>query len=177
DELESRWTDATTVRKTTVPGEPELHVFDSRETVVAAAPEAVFAVIERVGGRHGWFHANWLWQLRAAIDWLLGGVGMRRGRPISEQLLPGDPVDFWRVHQVEPNRRLTLLAEMKLPGIATLEFAVNPDGAGSRLRLTARFWPRGLPGRIYWYAVLPLHHYVFGGMLRAIARAAERKAD
>ena len=99
---------------------------------------------------------------------------MRRGRRDSERLQVGDTVDCWRVDVVEPGQRLLLAAEMKLPGRAWLEFAVQPTtGGGAVIRQTAIFDPVGLWGLAYWYSVWPLHQMVFAGMLRGVARAAE----
>ena len=95
----------------------------------------------------------------------------------ATSLRVGDTVDFWRVEALEPGRRLRLAAEMKLPGRAWLEFEVTPDGPGATIRQTAIFDPVGLSGRAYWYALYPLHHLVFAGMLRGIVAAAAREAD
>jgi hypothetical protein len=149
---------------------------DAREAFVEVPPEAAFAAIERIGGRTGWYAFDWLWRLRGWLDLLAGGVGMRRGRPHPERLRPGDTVDCWRTESVEPGRRLRLMAEMRLPGRAWLEFEVRPESSGSRIQQTAIFEPSGLAGLAYWYAVYPLHLWVFRGMLRGIARAAETAA-
>jgi len=148
---------------------------DSRVTRVAASPARAFAPIRRIGGTTGWYYANWLWSLRGFLDLLVGGVGMRRGRRDPDALAVGDALDCWRVEAFEPDRRLRLVAEMKLPGRAWLEFEVEPDGAGSRIRQTAIYDPVGVLGRAYWYAVYPLHGLVFAGMLRGIARSSERE--
>jgi len=147
---------------------------DSRSMTVAAESCAVFATVERIGGATGWYYANWLWTLRGWLDLLLGGVGMRRGRRDPERLRMGDTLDCWRVESIEAGKRLRLAAEMKLPGRAWLEFEVQRDGGKARLRQTATFDPLGLWGLAYWYAVWPLHQLVFAGMLRGLARAAER---
>jgi len=144
---------------------------DSRTVSVATTPEAAFAPILRIGGQTGWYAWNWLWRLRGSLDLLVGGIGMRRGRRSDTSLHVGDTVDFWRVEALEANL-LRLAAEMKLPGRAWLEFEVTGDGTSATIRQTATFDPVGLPGRAYWYALFPLHHLVFGGMLRGIARAA-----
>lgn len=149
---------------------------DSRTLPVAAPPEAVFRPVERIGGSNGWYAWNRLWQLRGLLDLLAGGVGMRRGRPFPASLRVGDTLDCWRVEALEPGRRLRLIAEMRLPGRAWLEFEVTGDnGNSSTLRQTAIFDPVGLAGRAYWYALYPLHQLVFGGMLKGIANAAVQK--
>lgn len=146
---------------------------DSRTTRVAASQAKVFSVVEKIGGTAGWHYANWLWTLRGWLDLVMGGVGMRRGRRDPERLLAGDTLDCWRVESSQPDQRLRLAAEMKLPGRAWLEFEVQPDGNGARLRQTATFDPLGLWGLAYWYGVWPLHQLVFAGMLRGIAKSAE----
>jgi hypothetical protein len=106
------------------------------------------------------------------MDRLVGGPGLRRGRRDPDEVGYGEALDFWRVTGLEKNRRLSLRAEMKLPGEALLEFSLAPEAAGTRLTQTARFRPRGLAGLAYWYAVLPLHAVVFRGMLQGIRAAA-----
>jgi hypothetical protein len=113
-----------------------------------------------------------LWKLRGAIDLLVGGVGLRRGRRDSEHVSVGEPLDFWRVESYEPDRLLRLHAEMRLPGRAWLQFEVEPDGSGCMVRQTALFKPRGLFGLLYWYGLYPIHAAIFGGMLRRIASLA-----
>lgn len=106
-------------------------------------------------------------------DLLAGGAGLRRGRRHPVELCVGDTLDWWRVELIEPGRRLRLCAEMKVPGRAWLEFEVTPCEKGSEIRQTALFDPAGVWGRIYWYALYPLHQLVFSGMLRNIARQSE----
>jgi uncharacterized protein YbjT (DUF2867 family) len=146
---------------------------DSRTAHAAADPHGAFTPIRRLGGRRGWYYANWLWRLRGFIDLLVGGVGMRRGRRDPEELQVGDALDFWRVEAYEPDRRLRLAAEMKLPGRAWLEYEVRPGNGGSEIRQTAVFDPVGLGGLLYWYGIYPLHSRIFAGMLKAVARQAE----
>ena len=145
---------------------------DSRTIKVNMPPKFIFKPIQRIGGNTGWYAWNWLWQLRGFIDLLVGGVGMRRGRAHFEILRVGDTVDFWRVEELDPNRLLRLIAEMKMPGRAWLEFEVVGDDFSSTIRQTAIFDPVGLLGLIYWYALYPLHQLVFAGMLRGIADKA-----
>jgi uncharacterized protein YbjT (DUF2867 family) len=147
---------------------------DSRSVHVAASPAQVFEAVERIGGKAGWHYGNWLWTVRGWLDLLMGGVGMRRGRRDPERLLAGDTLDCWRVEAIQPDERLRLAAEMKLPGRAWLEFEVQPDGKGALLHQTATFDPLGLWGLAYWYGVWPLHQLVFAGMLRGLARAATK---
>ena len=149
---------------------------DRRVTRVDASVEEVFRAFCRVGGDRGWGPGMWLWRLRGRLDRLFGGPGLRRGRRDPEHLRVGDAVDFWRVTHLERPRRLSLQAEMKLPGTALLQFEVeaHPDG-GARLIQTARFLPKGLRGILYWYAVLPLHAWVFPGLLQSIAEDARAR--
>lgn len=139
---------------------------------VAASPADCFAVVAGLGGRTGWPPYSWLWRLRGTVDLLLGGVGMRRGRPEGRALRVGDALDFWRVEACEPATRLRLAAEMRLPGRAWLEFDIVPSAAGSRIRQTAVFDPVGLAGLVYWYLLLPFHVAIFRGLLRSVARRA-----
>ena len=150
-------------------------IIDSRITCVKCAPAAAFAPVRRIGGKTGWYYGDWLWQLRGWLDLLVGGVGMRRGRSDPESPKVGSALDFWRVEAFEPERRLRLSAEMKVPGRAWLEFEVQGDNEASFIRQTAFFDPVGLPGLLYWYALYPLHQFVFAGMLRGIAAAAMRQ--
>jgi len=174
--LATRWTGAAASLSTaaswtgTVVGDEQ-----RRATTVPAA--ALFATIERIGGATGWYYGDWLWRLRGLLDRLVGGVGMRRGRRDPLAIALGDPIDFWRVEDFDPGRRLRLRAEMKVPGAATLEFAVEDQpGGGAILVQRARFQPRGAWGRVYWNVLRPLHLLVFRGMADGIVRAAEAGA-
>ena len=155
--------------------EVKSRLIDQRERQVMASPELVFQAVERIGGRTGWYYANWLWDVRGLIDLMAGGPGMRRGRRDSQRLRVGDILDCWRVERVERGQRLRLHAEMKLPGEAWLEFEVAPEGSGAVLKQAAIFQPKGLSGMLYWYGIYPLHQVVFAGMLRGIAKAAEKQ--
>ena len=141
---------------------------------MAVTPDRAFAPIAGIGGKRGWYYGTWLWRIRGAVDLLMGGVGMRRGRRDPDTVAVGDTLDFWRVEAYEPGRRLRLAAEMKIPGRAWLEFEVSPDGGGALIHQTAVFDPVGLFGLLYWYALWPVHALIFGGMLRAIASRAVR---
>ena len=145
---------------------------DSRKALVPVPPSAAFAPIRRIGGDAGWYYGNFLWRLRGFLDLLAGGVGLRRGRRHPDELREGDVLDFWRVEAVEPNRLLRLRAEMRVPGRAWLQFEITPAAGGAEIRQTAVFDSSGLFGLAYWYALYPLHRFVFGGMLRGIAAAA-----
>lgn len=146
---------------------------DVRRRDVDASPEAVWRVVEGIGGEHGWYSFPLAWAVRGWLDRLLGGVGLRRGRRDTDRLRVGDSLDFWRVEEIEPGRLLRLRAEMRLPGLAWLEMYVEPDGRGrSRYRQRAVFHPRGLLGHAYWWSVWPFHSVVFGGMARNIGRTA-----
>ncbi|MDD3580268.1 MAG: SDR family oxidoreductase [Desulfobacca sp.] len=138
-----------------------------------ARPEAVWEPITKIGGTTGWYFGNYLWHLRGWLDRLLGGIGYRGGRRHPTELRIGDALDFWRVLEIEPGRRLLLLAEMKLPGEAILEFRLRPvDQDQTELEQVARFLPRGLGGIVYWYSLYPFHKWIYQGMLEALAQAS-----
>jgi uncharacterized protein YbjT (DUF2867 family) len=142
-------------------------------TTLKTSARALWPLLERMGGRHGYYYGNYLWRLRGLLDRLVGGVGLARGRRQAGRLRVGDAVDFWRVLAAEPPRRLLLQAEMKMPGRAVLDIQLLPNGkAGTRLQLLSRFEPRGLSGLLYWYLLYPFHQLVFRGMLAAIAKRA-----
>jgi uncharacterized protein YbjT (DUF2867 family) len=146
---------------------------DARRAHVKVSADRAFVPIAKIGGAQGWYYATWLWRIRGAIDLLMGGVGMRRGRRDPHVPTVGDTLDFWRVDAYEPGRRLRLAAEMKLPGRAWLEFEIVPDADGAMVNQTAVFEPLGLSGLFYWYVLWPAHSVIFRGLLRAIARRAE----
>ncbi len=137
-----------------------------------ATLDEVWQPLTRIGGATGWYYGDSLWAIRGWADRLLGGSGLRRGRRHPTELQTGDALDFFRVLEIEPGQRLLLLAEMKLPGEATLEFrlAALPDGV-TELTQTARFLPHGLLGIAYWYGLDPFHKKIYQGMLRSIAAA------
>jgi uncharacterized protein YbjT (DUF2867 family) len=146
---------------------------DVRATTTTADPHAVWRAICRVGGARGWYSGRALWWVRGVVDQVVGGPGLRRGRRDPHHLRVGEPLDWWRVTDLEQDRSLALHAEMRLPGEAWLEWTIEPDVGGSQVVQTARFRPRGLFGRAYWYGVLPFHSLVFPGLLRGIVHDAE----
>jgi uncharacterized protein YbjT (DUF2867 family) len=151
---------------------------DTRRVPLTAPREEVLERIWSVGGSAGWPSMNWAWRLRGLIDQLYGGIGLRRGRRHPHELNAGEALDFWRVLLADrANGRLMLYAEMKLPGEAWLEFAMESHtGGGETLRQTATFRPQGLLGRLYWYVVLPFHWILFPKMARHLA-AGSRLRD
>jgi uncharacterized protein YbjT (DUF2867 family) len=162
----------------TIPGDPDwaggTTFRDVREIAIGAPDWAVFRAVCRVGGGNGWYAADWPWRLRGWMDFLVGGPGLRRGRRDSEAVGFGEALDFWRVVGFDRNRRLSLSAEMKLPGEAMLEFRIESQTGNDKctLQQSALFKPRGLFGLLYWYAVAPFHYIVFRGMLNGIEREA-----
>jgi len=179
-EVETSWADAlvTSGRDATpkVLTQQAGVMIERRQAQVAADPADVFAVCLSIGGEHGYGYADWTWEVRGAIDRLVGGVGLRRGRRDPRDLRVGDALDFWRVEAVEPGRLLRLRAEMKLPGRAWLQFETLPQAGGTLLVQTAYFAPKGLPGLLYWYSLYPVHGKIFSGMIAALAAAASRPA-
>jgi hypothetical protein len=147
---------------------------ETRRHWTPASPDSVFRVFSSIGGDRGWLFWNWAWDLRGLLDRLVGGPGIRRGRRDQYTLLPGDAVDFWRVEAVDPPRLLRLRAEMKVPGRAWLQWEAVPERDGTRLVQTALFAPMGLSGTLYWKVLYPIHKVIFSGLVRSIARQAEK---
>jgi uncharacterized protein YbjT (DUF2867 family) len=133
---------------------------------------SLFRSICGIGGKEGWFYSNWLWRLRGMIDRLLLGVGSLRGRRSFSSLRVGDVIDFWRVESLKQDAMLLLRAEMKLPGMAWLQFNVDPHEGGNRLSVKAYYQPAGLFGKPYWYACLPFHFLIFQNLIKQIEKRA-----
>ncbi len=173
------WSDSLSAVPRGTPAPDRLHdteglLVDRRSRAVRAPAATTFDVLARQGGERGWYAYDGLWRLRGGLDRLQGGIGMRRGRRDAERLLPGDPLDFWRVESVEPSRHLQLRAEMKLPGRAWLRYdVVAVDDSACHLTQTASFEPHGLAGFLYWWTLYPFHRLMFPALLRAIAARAE----
>ena len=180
--VETRWSDAGFTPADTLPGDPDWSggaLYCDAQTVESeATPDALYEAFARIGGANGYYVVDWAWMVRGFLDRIVGGPGLRRGRRHPVDLRPGEAVDFWRVVDVQPGSELVLEAEMKLPGRAWLSWRIEPgDGDGaSRLVQTAWFAPKGLLGRLYWYAMFPFHWSIFAGMARSIERHADHLA-
>ena len=135
-------------------------------------PKAAYQAVTGLGGRRGWLYMNWLWKIRGFLDTLLGGPGLR-GRREEGVLVEGDILDFYRVEVLEPGQRLRLKAELKAPGLGWMEWKILEQAEGDVvLKQIAYFAPQGLPGFLYWYILLPVHRFVFTGLIRAIVQRA-----
>lgn len=146
---------------------PEYGCLKDKQHIKLENPERALENIWSIGGKRGWYYGNILWKIRGAIDKLMGGVGLRRGRTHPNKIYEGDALDFWRVILADKKeKRLLLFAEMRVPGEAWLEFDIDEDNV---LHQTATFRPKGVFGRLYWYTMLPFHYFIFGGMIRNIA--------
>jgi uncharacterized protein YbjT (DUF2867 family) len=146
----------------------------SQAMTVGGGPQQAFAAIQRIGGTTGWYSAAWFWRLRGLLDRLRGGEGFRRGRRDPEALRVGDRVDFWRVERLERGQKLLLAAEMKLPGRLWLQFEVHSRAGQTEINQTTIFDPHGFVGLVYWYLLYPVHHGIFGAMLRGLVRASSQ---
>ncbi|MBT8263216.1 MAG: SDR family oxidoreductase [Bacteroidia bacterium] len=148
---------------------PKYGCLIDEQTIKITDPERVLNNIWTIGGKKGWYYGNFLWKIRGFIDKLFGGVGLRRGRTHPDKIFEGDALDFWRVILADKEqKRLLLFAEMRVPGEAWLEFDIDENNI---LHQTATFRPKGLWGRIYWFLMLPFHYFIFGGMIRRIAKS------
>ncbi|MDO8302078.1 MAG: SDR family oxidoreductase, partial [Sedimentisphaerales bacterium] len=174
DQVRTRWSDAyppafdLAVKLHELDKPPKYTTSYSLSTDKAAA--LLFRSICRVGGREGWFYHNWMWRMRGAIDRLLLGVGSSRGRRSRSKLEINDVIDFWRVEDIQSNKRLLLRAEMTLPGKAWLEFTIREQDGRNALSVTAYYNTRRLFGHLYWYLMLPFHHFVFANLIRQIEK-------
>jgi len=180
-DVETRWSDALTAPAAPLPSDPAWSgaamEVDRRVADSKASTDDLFWAVTRIGGDVGYYTMNWTWILRGWFDRLIGGVGLRRGRRHPEELRPGEALDFFRVAAIDPERRrLMLRAEMKVPGTAWLGWSVEPTNGGSRLIQVARFVPKGLAGRLYWWSLLPFHAPIFKRMATRIARTAEKRS-
>ncbi len=143
---------------------------DTRQVRIDGDSGPALDNIFSIGGNTGWYYGTWLWKFRGLLDSAVGGVGLRRGRTNPTKIAPGDALDFWRVIVADRKaKRLLLYAEMKLPGEAWLEFRIIRRQAQDYLQQKATFRPKGIWGRAYWYAALPLHLFLFRGMARKVA--------
>ena len=145
--------------------------YDRKEIDISTiSKEKIYASFISIGGENGWFEFDFLWELRGFLDKMIGGVGLKRGRRDQSKLRIGDSLDFWKVVDIKENERLLLFAQMKLPGKAWLEFKIKDN----KLIQTAYYYPKGLFGRIYWYCLIPIHHFVFKNMLDNIVKNAKK---
>lgn len=180
-EVETRWTDAlvsslgnrSPVVLTTLEG----IIIERRQIEIQAPTDSVYGTFTRLGGEVGWLFFDWAWRIRGAMDRMLGGVGLRRGRRDPVDVREGEAIDFWRVETVNPGKLMRLRAEMKVPGRAWLQFEANPiENGQTQLIQTAYFAPKGLFGLIYWYALYPIHGLMFSGLIRGLKKLAESES-
>ena len=168
-----RWTEGSMLYRR---NRPDFAFYAKRlqgEAIAAAPADVVWHEVVTIGGEHGYYFLDALWKARACVDQIVGGTGLRRGRRDPDDLVVGDTVDFWRVVALEQGRRLTLLAEMRMPGSAALDFELTPQDDGrTKIVVTAYFHPAGAPGLLYWHALAPAHLVMFRGLAHAIATRA-----
>lgn len=180
-DVPTRWSGAAIGPASPLPDDPSWSggtVEINRQVVESrATAEDLFWAFSRIGGDVGYYTMDWAWGLRGIVDSIVGGVGLRRGRRHPENIRKGESLDFWRVVEVEPGRSLGLYAEMRLPGEAWLSFDADDDEAGSTLTQTAVFVPRGLIGRLYWWAMFPFHVAIFRRMAKRLVEAAEERGS
>jgi uncharacterized protein YbjT (DUF2867 family) len=176
DNVETSWADALV----TVAGDIKPYTFtveegmfiETRQILLDLEPETVYRAYTGIGGTRGWLYMDWAFAMRGWMDKAIGGVGLRRGRRHPDEIRVGEALDYWRVEEVEPNRRLLLRAEMKLPGKAWFEFKSEPQDGKTLFTLTAYFASRGLFGFLYWYAFWIPHRFLFDGLIGRIASRA-----
>jgi uncharacterized protein YbjT (DUF2867 family) len=177
-DVATRWSSASTpgAPSDPLPTDPDwaggsLYI-DRRTLAGDMSPAEVWKVIEGIGGDNGWYSLPVAWRARGVLDRIAGGVGLRRGRRDPRRLRVGDSIDFWRVEELEPGRLLRLRAEMRLPGLAWLELGVRVRDGRTVYEQRAIFYPHGLLGHLYWWALAPFHGLIFGRMPKNVLAAA-----
>ncbi len=180
-QVPTRWSSHDWTPADALPTDPEYAtgtmLVDVRRVESAATRTDLYWAFSRVGGATGYYSAGWAWHIRGLLDQVLGGAGLRRGRRHPEEVRLGEPLDFWRVAAVRPDEALDLKAEMKVPGEAWLHWEIDDSNGTMELVQTATFAPRGLFGRLYWYALVPFHAIIFPQMARGIVSAAEERCN
>jgi uncharacterized protein YbjT (DUF2867 family) len=178
-EVETRWSDSVLYPASPLPSDPQWtggKVYtDERQVVTTASAADLFRAFTSIGGDVGYYSAGWAWHIRGWLDLLVGGFGLRRSRRHPAELRTGEALDFWRVAALEEDRHLLLHGEMKVPGEAWLEWNITDDEEQRTLTQIARFYPRGVAGRVYWILMKPFHGLIFGPMVRRIAKEAGRR--
>jgi hypothetical protein len=177
EKVPARWVEGSLACRNFEPGYAFYAKRESGSALSTAPIVEIWQQITAIGGRNGYYYLNFLWKIRGLMDWLIGGPGLRRERRHPRHLRVGDVFDAWRVIAIDPERRLTLLMEMKAPGSGVLEFEISPESAGHRITATAYFHPAGVWGLLYWYCLAPVHLILFRGLTRRIARRAENAAS
>ena len=179
--VETRWSDAGKLKSPewTYGGDPAYAggtILECGYRVhLRATPEEIWQTVCRIGGKTGWYFGDVLWRIRGGLDRLIGGSGLKRGRRHPSQLLVGDCLDFWRVLEVEPQRYLLLLAEMKMPGEGLMEIRITTmEHEKTEVQMFSRFLPKGLSGILYWYILYPFHQWIYRGILKSIARSIKK---
>ncbi|MBP1016264.1 DUF2867 domain-containing protein [Serratia fonticola] len=142
------------------------------EVDTQASSEALWHVVQQLGGKEGYFYANILWQIRARMDDMIGN-GVVYGRPERDTLEIGDLVDGWKVITKKPLRQLALMFGMKAPGLGRLTFSIKDLGDRRQLDVRAWWHPAGFSGLLYWFVMMPAHLFIFRGMAKRIAQLAE----
>lgn len=183
-EIPTHWTDDFPVDMAALPSEDDPEwaggtVLEDHRRVELhdVDPDDVWRVVSGIGGRTGWLAGSWMWELRGLLDKAFGGVGLRRGRRDPQHLRAGEVLDFWRVEDVQEGRCLRLRAEMRMPGLAWLQWSIVDEEGRPVIHQRARYVPRGLFGRAYWYALVPFHWYLFPRMLASIVERARTLDD
>jgi len=148
---------------------------DTKKIVIRGKASDVWKALSSIGNETDWYGTQWLWEVRAFLDSVIAGGYYKRGRTNENALVVGDQIDWWHIHAVRNNELLVLKAKMNLPGVAFLEYSLKPlRGNRCQISQTVRFIPKGLTGEAYWYAIKPLHDFVFASMLHGLALATKR---
>lgn len=176
-EIETRWSGSTWGGDEYEFEEDDGLYRSTHQISVSASQDLVYRSFSAIGGENGWYVWNSLWRVRGTLDKVVGGPGLRRGRRHPVELLPGEALDFWRVEEVRPPELLRLRAEMRVPGRAWLQWETREREGGQEcdLKQSAIYAPKGLWGRVYWWASYPFHLFIFRDMIEEIRTRAEKE--
>ena len=147
---------------------------DTVERTTAAEQDAVWKVLEGIGGQRGWYSTDALWFARATANRLHLPPSQLRHREDPDRLTEGERLDWWTVEALQRPTRLRLRSVVRMPGQAWLDMCLEPGDSGDLVyHQTTVFRPSGAAGRAYWYAMLAPHRVVFSRLAADILSRAE----
>jgi hypothetical protein len=135
------------------------------DEVRGSSRETLLSALDHLGVDLSWYPLRSLWKRPGR-----GLVGnKKRGDLEDREVRMGSRIGWWEVVDRTEDRVL-LAADVGVPGDAYLEYRVIDRGDGAALRQSVYFRPRGVLGRMYWWATYPVHRLIFRSMAARVAR-------